>query len=77
MINILSYAPGTVFAGKEIKAWIRYHLEHETSHTREAKHMQRYLNISDHGKYIIRLSYETSGCQDIRHQPIVVQYMGS
>lgn len=52
MKNILSYPVGTVFLGAEIKEWISYHLEHETSHTKEAKHMKKYLSVADDEEYV-------------------------
>ena len=49
MKNILSYI--TPVSGKEIKEWILYHLERQTSHTRDALKLKRYLNVKDTGMY--------------------------
>lgn len=54
MKNILSYPVGTLFRGREIKEWIDYHMNHETSHTREAKHLQRYLSCQDDEIYVFK-----------------------
>lgn len=54
MRNILSFKPGTKIKGKEIKDWIRYHTENQTSHSVEAKKMTKYLNIDDDKFYVIR-----------------------
>ena len=40
----LSYKLGTRFKGKEIKDWIKYNLENNTSHTKVANTMKEYLN---------------------------------
>lgn len=61
MKNILSYPIGTVFSGKTIKEWITYNLENETSHTKQAKQMKRFLNIDDDGDYMyVREAYPSS-----------------
>lgn len=61
MKNILSYASGTRFKGKEIKEWIKYHTENQTEYTKEAKKMIDYLNISDDGEYgISKGGYQAS-----------------
>ena len=61
MKNILSYASDTRFKGKEIKEWIKYHIENQTEYTKEAKKMINYLNISDDGEYgISKGSYQAS-----------------
>ena len=54
MKNILSFAPRTKIKGKDIKEWVRYHTENETSHSAEARGMIKYLNIDDEKFYIIR-----------------------
>ena len=51
--NILSYASGTRFKGREIKEWIKFHTENQTEYTKEAKKMINYLNISDDEEYNI------------------------
>lgn len=54
MKNILSYSPYTRFKGKEIKEWIKFHIENQTEYTEEAKKMIDYLNISDSVEYYVR-----------------------
>ena len=51
--NILRYPVGTVLSGKEIKGWITYHTTNNTSHTKQARQMVRFLNINDSERYII------------------------
>ena len=59
--NILSCKVGTIFKGKEIKEWIQYHLTNDTSKTRIAKQMIKYLNIEDMADYrLYRGTYESS-----------------
>lgn len=54
MKNILSYQPGTVFTGKEIKDWIDFHISRQTSHTKQALHMQQeYWKIKDTREYLV------------------------
>lgn len=53
MKNILSYKLGTIFSGKEIKEWIKYHTENQTSKTDVAKKMVKYLDIADDEKYFL------------------------
>ena len=53
MKNILSYPLGTLFHGSEIKEWITYHLQHETSKTKICKRMEEYLNIDDEDLYYL------------------------
>ena len=61
MKNILSYIPGTKFTGKEIKEWIKFHIENQTEYTKEAKKMVEYLNISDDAEYwVCRGNYQAS-----------------
>ena len=55
MKNILSYLPETQFSGKEIKEWINYQIVNSTSHLKQALWMQRFLNIKDERKYVIRI----------------------
>lgn len=50
--NILSYN-GIPLLGKEIKEWIKFHTDNETSHTREAKYMLKFLNINDNLFYTV------------------------
>ena len=59
--NILSYSPYTKFKGKEIKEWIKFHIENQTEYTKEAKRMVGCLNISDDVDYAIHKGdYEAS-----------------
>ena len=51
--NIISYKCGTAFMGKEIKDWINYHIHHDTSHTRQARQLVRFLTINDNEQYVI------------------------
>lgn len=51
MKNILSYFSESRFKGKEIKEWIKFHVENQTEYTKEAKKMVGYLNISDDAEY--------------------------
>ena len=61
MKNILSYIPGTKFHGKEIKEWIKFHIENQTEYTKEARKMTNYLNISDDAEYVIyKGTYQSS-----------------
>ena len=53
MKNILSYPLGTVFRGKEIKKWILYHTNNNTSKSRIAKKMVDYLTIDDDDWYCL------------------------
>lgn len=57
MKNILSYNPGAKFKGKEIKDWIKFHIENQTEYTKEANKMIKYLNISDNVEYQINRGY--------------------
>ena len=53
MRNILSYSSGARFKGKDIKEWIKFHIENQTEYTKEAKKMIDYLGISDDVEYKI------------------------
>lgn len=71
-LNILSYKPGTIFTGKEIKDWINWHLEHENSHKKVAKKLKKYLNIEDDLHYFLsKGDYRSSASYG---QYIVVRY---
>ena len=54
MKNILSYTNNEKFTGKEIKDWINYHINHQTSLSREAAKMKKYLNIDDNSMYVLQ-----------------------
>lgn len=43
MRNILSLTHGEWLTGKEIKEWITFQIENETSHFKEAEKMRSYL----------------------------------
>lgn len=60
MKNILSYKSGTLFYGKEIKEWIRYQIENETSHYKEAVDMQRCDVLDEAWYYIDKGNYQAS-----------------
>lgn len=50
MKNILSYQQP--ISGAEIKKWIRYHQENQTSHTKQANKMSRFLaTLKDNRMY--------------------------
>ena len=51
--NIISYKCGTVFVGREIKEWINYHIHHDTSHTRQARQLVRFLTVNDNEQYVM------------------------
>lgn len=51
MKNILSYNLNTRFTGKEIKDWIRFHLNNKTSHTKQAYYLKKFLNLKDNKIY--------------------------
>lgn len=62
MKNILSYSLGTQFSGREIKDWITYHLDHQTSHTKQAKYLRRFLTVNDDDKYkLCKENYSSCG----------------
>ena len=52
MRNILSYKD-KVFSGAEIKEWIDYHSTHETSHSKTAMKMRRFLDLTDEKMYVV------------------------
>lgn len=59
--NILSYVPGTVFTGEEIREWIQAHLEGDPKKEKIARGMYRYLNtLKDDEKYEVFKSQERS-----------------
>lgn len=54
MKNILSYKLGTSFSGKEIKDWIRYNIENNTSRAKIAYKMKGYLEtLEDDVMYVL------------------------
>jgi hypothetical protein len=61
MKNILSYGSCKQFKGKDIKSWIIYHIQNNTSHTKDALKMKQYLNINDDKLYmVIKGNYQES-----------------
>lgn len=65
MKNILSYKPGTKFSGKEIKDWIEFHTSRQTSHTRQALHMQQeYWRLKDTREYLVFPRHVTNDYHD-------------
>ncbi len=73
MKNILSFN-GKTISGREIKDWIFYHIEHETSYSRIAKSMVRYVDtLVDNRLYRIELSPSGTGCgEKKRYKPNVI-----
>lgn len=57
MKNILSYNLGTCFTGKEIKDWIRFHLDNKTSHSKQASYLKKFLNLKDNKVYKLEKGY--------------------
>ena len=51
--NILSCIRGTVFTGKEIKDWINWHVNNESSKSHIARQLAKYDNIDDDALYTI------------------------
>ena len=60
MKNILS-CRHELFTGKEIKEWIVYHTEHNTSKSRLAKYMLKYMNIENDTLYEVLPGKERCG----------------
>lgn len=57
MVNILSYKLGSSFKGKDIKDWIEFHTTHNTSKSKIANNMKKYMNLDDNEEY--KLTKET------------------
>ena len=55
--NILSYQPGTLFTGAEIKAWVKEQLENHTSHERLAHYMTHFSKMKDDRLYFISIEH--------------------
>ena len=47
MRNVLSYRPGAVFSGQEIKNWCRYQIKNKGSHYKEAKRLYQHYDFKD------------------------------
>ena len=75
MKNILSYQPLTRFTGKEILDWAKYHVENNTSHAKQGKRILRLYEktLNPTRMYYVLSNYETAGCGDFRHEPIVLR----
>ena len=75
MKNILSYQPGTVFTGQEILDWAKYQVENKTSHFLQGKRVMRLYGktLYPNRKYHILSHYESWGCGNGIHKPLVVQ----
>lgn len=75
MKNILSYQPGTVFTGKEILDWAKFHVENDTSHARQGRRILRLYSqtLNPTRFYIVKSNYETWGCNEFRHEPLVIK----
>ena len=74
MRNILSFKPGTKFSGKDILNWANFQVEHQTSHFKQGQRILKYFgNIKPERMYLVKTQYETYGCGDIRHEPIIIK----
>lgn len=75
MKNILSYQPLTRFTGKEILDWAKFQIENNTSHVKQGKRILRlYENtLQLDRQYFVFSTFETAGCGDMRHEPLVIK----
>ena len=75
MKNILSYQPGTSFSGQEILDWAEYQIKNKTSHYKQALRVLRLYGktINPIRDYVIKSSYESWGCGNMVHKPLVVR----
>lgn len=75
MRNILSYQPGTKFSGQEIIDWAKFHVKNATSHAKQGKRILRLYEqtLNPAREYYVLSNYETAGCGDFRHEPIVLR----
>ncbi len=73
--NILSYKPLTRFTGKEIIDWAKFQVNNNTSHVKQGKRILRLYEdtLKPECEYFVFSNYETAGCGDIRHEPIVIK----
>jgi len=71
--NILSFN-GKNILGKEIKEWIKFHIENQTEYSKMAKTMERYLEtIIDERNYKIDLAPKGTGCGERkRYHPNII-----
>lgn len=75
MKNILSYKPGTVFSGQEILDWAKYQVQNKTSHHGQGLRILRLYGktLNPIRDYVIKSSYESWGCGNMVHKPLVVK----
>lgn len=75
MKNILSYKPGTVFSGQEILDWAKYQVQNKTSHCSQGLRVLRLYGktLNPIRDYVIKSSYESWGCGNMVHKPLVVK----
>ena len=75
MKNILSYKPGTVFSGQEILDWAKYQVQNKTSHHSKVLRVLRLYGktLNPIRDYVIKSSYESWGCGNMVHKPLVVK----
>lgn len=74
MRNILSFKPGTKFSGKEILDWANFQVINQTSHFKQGRRILKYFgNIKPERTYLVKTQYETYGCGDIRHEPLIIK----
>lgn len=75
MKNILSYKQGTTFTGQEILDWAYFQIHNKTSHEKQGKRIIRmYENtLKPDRNYHILSSYESFGCDDWIHKPLVIK----
>lgn len=73
MKNILSYKPGTVFSGQEILDWAKYQVQNKTSHRSQGLRVLRLYGktLNPNREYVIHSSYESWGCGNMIHKPLV------
>lgn len=75
MKNILSYKPGTVFCGQEILDWATYQVKNKTSHYKQGLRVLHLYKktLNPAREYVILTTYESWGCGNAIHKPLVVR----
>ena len=75
MKNILSYQYPVTFSGKEIRDWANYQIQNNTSHKEQAERILKLYGdtIVSERKYRVLSSFETFGCAEIRHSPLIIK----
>ena len=73
MKNILSYKK-PVFTGQEIMEWVEYHIQNNTSHSKEAKYILCHYKLIPNKKYYISTHYYGTGCGEKRYKPYIQNY---